>query len=97
MTCQALNQIFEDRFVFEEGAYRAYATDEKTNIDQKDDLKPRYCDPILRIFLAGRNHGILASLNVKECKVQLQLSADDIHCRARFSVVWSTGARKTCT
>ena len=31
-----LNQIFEDRFVFEEGAYRAYVTDEKTNIDQKD-------------------------------------------------------------
>ena len=30
-----LNQIFEDRFVFEEGAYRAYVTDEKTNIDQK--------------------------------------------------------------
>ena len=57
---------------------------EKTNLDQKDDLKPRYCDPILRILLAGRNHGILASLNVKECKVQLQLSADDIHCRARY-------------
>ena len=35
MTCQALNQIFEDRFVFEEGAYRAYATDEKTNLFDK--------------------------------------------------------------
>ena len=31
-----LNQIFEDRFIFEEGAYRAYVTDEKMNIDQKD-------------------------------------------------------------
>lgn len=31
-----LNQIFEDRFIFEEGAYRADVTDEKMNIDQKD-------------------------------------------------------------
>ena len=35
------NQIFEDRFVFEEGAYRAYVTDEKTNIDQKDIKKQK--------------------------------------------------------
>ena len=31
-----LNQIFEDRFIFEKGAHRAYVTDEKMNIDQKD-------------------------------------------------------------
>ena len=31
-----LRQIFEDRFVFEEGAYRAYVTDEKRNITRKD-------------------------------------------------------------
>ena len=31
-----LNQIFEDRFIFEEGAYREYVTDEKRNMDQKD-------------------------------------------------------------
>ena len=30
-----LRWIFEDRFVSEEGVYRAYTTDEKTNIDQK--------------------------------------------------------------
>ena len=33
---KVLNQIFEDRFIFEKGAYRAYVTDEKMNIDQKD-------------------------------------------------------------
>ena len=38
MTC--LNQIFEDRFIFEEGAYRAYVTDEKMDIDQKDIQTP---------------------------------------------------------
>lgn len=31
-----LNQIFEDRFLFEEGVYWAYTTDEKRNIAQKD-------------------------------------------------------------
>ena len=31
-----LNQIFEDRFIFEEGAYREDVTDEKINMDQKD-------------------------------------------------------------
>ena len=31
-----MNKIFEDRFIFEEGAYRAYVTDEKINMDQKD-------------------------------------------------------------
>ena len=31
-----LNQIFEDRFLFEEGVYWRYMTDEKRNIDQKD-------------------------------------------------------------
>ena len=31
-----MRQIFEDRFLFEEGAYRAYVTDEKRNMDQKD-------------------------------------------------------------
>ena len=29
--------ILEDRFALEEGAYRAYVTDEKMNIDKKDD------------------------------------------------------------
>ena len=28
--------IFEDRFLFEEGVYRAYTTDEKRNIDPKE-------------------------------------------------------------
>ena len=36
ISCFNLNKIFEDRFLFEEGAYRAYVTDEKRNIDQKD-------------------------------------------------------------
>ena len=31
-----MNQIFEDRFIFEEGAYRVYVTDEKMDMDQKD-------------------------------------------------------------
>ena len=31
-----LRFIFEDRFVSEEGAYRAYVTDEETDIDQKE-------------------------------------------------------------
>ena len=31
-----MNQIFEDRFIFEEGAYREYVTDEKINMGQKD-------------------------------------------------------------
>ena len=31
-----MNWIFEDRFIFEEGAYRAYVTDEKMDMDQKD-------------------------------------------------------------
>ena len=36
LSCTNLNKIFEDRFLFEEGAYRVYVTDEKRNIDQKD-------------------------------------------------------------
>ena len=31
-----LRWIFEDRFIFEEGVYRAYTTDEKRNIYRKD-------------------------------------------------------------
>ena len=31
-----MNQIFEDRCLFEEGAYRAYVTDEKRDMGQKD-------------------------------------------------------------
>ena len=31
-----MNWIFEYRFLFEEGAYRVYVTDEKRNMDQKD-------------------------------------------------------------
>ena len=31
-----MNQIFEDRFLFEEGTYRVYVTDEKGNMNQKD-------------------------------------------------------------
>ena len=31
-----MNQIFEHRFLFEEGAYRVYVTDEKRDMDQKD-------------------------------------------------------------
>ena len=31
-----MNEIFEDRFISEEGAYRVYVTDEKMNMDQKD-------------------------------------------------------------
>ena len=31
-----MSQIFEDRCIFEEGAYRAYVTDEKMHMDQKD-------------------------------------------------------------
>ena len=29
-------EILEDRFLFEEGAYRVYVTDEKRNMDPKD-------------------------------------------------------------
>ena len=36
-----MNKIFEVRFLLEEGAYRAYVTDEKTNIDQKDIKKQK--------------------------------------------------------
>ena len=31
-----LRRIFEDRFIREEEVYRAYMTDERMNIDQKD-------------------------------------------------------------
>ena len=31
-----LDKISGDRFVFEEGAYRAYVTDEKTDMARKD-------------------------------------------------------------
>ena len=31
-----MSKISEARFIFEEGVYRAYTTDEKMNIDQKD-------------------------------------------------------------
>ena len=36
MQCDDLNKIFEDRFIFDEGAYRAYVTEEKMDMDQKD-------------------------------------------------------------
>ena len=31
-----MNEIFETRFIFEEGAYRVYVTDEKMDMGQKD-------------------------------------------------------------
>ena len=32
-----LRSIFEDRFLFEEGVYWVYTTDEERNIDRKDE------------------------------------------------------------
>ena len=32
----SMDKIFEDRFLFEEGVYWGYMTDEKRNMDQKD-------------------------------------------------------------
>ena len=53
-----MRRIFEDRFLFEEGVYWTYTTDEKRNIDRKDEQRlPSY---FLRITKLSKNreHGL---------------------------------------
>ena len=39
INCLRLWIIFEDRFILEERVYWRYMTDEKINIDQKEDIR----------------------------------------------------------
>ena len=56
--------IFEDRFLFEEGVYWTYTTDEKRNIDRKDEQRlPSY---FLRITKTPGEHSWTAARHYRE-------------------------------